>query len=198
MVKAVLLNPLPYAAQDRLAWLASTVGGAEGRTSMPDFDDWERRNRSFAAMALYSDAPLIAGGGETPQHVSGTMVSESFFDVLGVQPALGRRFVPEEHRAGAMLASVILSHGLWQRAFGGDAGIVGRRITLLGRPSTVIGVMPEGFAFPAGSDLWISARALPDGNARTAHNYFVIGRLHPEVAIEAADAEIRAVVRGFT
>jgi putative ABC transport system permease protein len=114
-----------------------------------------------------------------------------------VQPALGRAFLPEEHRGNAMLANVILSHGLWQRAFGGDAGILGRRITLLGLPSTVIGVMPAGFSFPAGSELWISARALPDGNARTAHNYFAIARLHPGVAVEAARADIRAVVRGL-
>ena len=195
VVKAVLLNPLPYPEPDRLAWIASVAGDEPGRTSMPDFDDWQRASRSFTAMALYSDAPLIAGGGDTPQHVSGAIVSESFFDVLGVRPALGRVFLPEEHRGSAMLANVILGHGLWQRAFGGDPGIVGRRITLLGFPSTVVGVMPEGFAYPTGSDLWVSARALPDGNARTAHNFFVIGRLHPGVTIEHARADIRSAVQ---
>ncbi len=195
VVKAVLLNPLPYPEPDRLAWIASVAGNEQSRTSMPDFDDWQRASRSFTAMALYSDAPLIAGGGDTPQHVSGTLVSESFFDVLGVRPAVGRGFLPEEHRGSAMLGNVILSHGLWQRAFGGDPGIVGRRITLLGFSSTVVGVMPQGFAYPTGSDLWVSARAVPDGDARTAHNYFVIGRLQPGVTIEGGRADIRSVVR---
>ena len=197
VVKAVLLNPLPYEDPDRLAWIASVSGGAEGRTSTPDFDDWQRQNRSFASMAFFSDAPLIAGGGETPQHVTGAIVSEAFFDVLGVQPALGRTFLPEEHGAKAMLATVILSDGLWQRAFGGDADIVGRRVTLLGFPSTVIGVMPRGFAFPARSDLWVSARAIPDGNERQAHNFWVIGRLRPGVPAGAAAADISTIARGL-
>jgi predicted permease len=195
VVKAVLLNPLPYPDPDRIVWVASTNQGQDIRTSMPDFDDWRRQARSFASLALYSEAPVIASGGETPLHVSATIVSEDFFDVLGVRPALGRAFLAEDHRPGAPLAAVVLSHGLWQRAYAGDPAIVGRQIRLLGIPSTVVGVMPEGFAFPASSDLWVSARALPDGNVRTAHNYWVVGRLAPTVTASLAHDEIGAVAR---
>jgi putative ABC transport system permease protein len=197
VVKAVLLNPLPYPEPDRVVWIASRTGGQEIRTSMPDFDDWQKQNHTLSSLALYSDAPLIAGGGETPQHVTGAIVSEQFFDVLGVQPALGRVFIPEEHGPKATLASVIISEGLWRRAYGGDPGIIGRKVSLLGLPSTVIGVMPPGFSFPAGSDLWVSARALPDGNVRTAHNYWVIGRLRPGVGAEAARDEMAGIARAL-
>jgi putative ABC transport system permease protein len=197
VVKAVLLNPLPYPEPDRLAWVASLNGGQQIRTSMPDFDDWRVANHSFTAMAIYSDAPFIAGGGDSPEHVSGTIVSEDFFDVLGVQPALGRAFVPEEHGAKAVLGSVILSDGLWRRTYGADPGILGRQVTLLGLPSTVIGVMPRGFSFPAGSDLWVSARALPDGNVRTAHNYWVIGRMRSGLGVEAAREDLSAIARSL-
>jgi hypothetical protein len=98
VVKAVLLNPLPYPNPDRIVWVASTSEAQDIRTSMPDFDDWRRHGSSFSSMALYSEAPIIAAGGEIPLHVSATIVSEDFFEVFGVQPAQGRAFLAEDHR----------------------------------------------------------------------------------------------------
>jgi hypothetical protein len=88
VVKAVLLNPLPYPDSNRLVWVAAILDGNESRTSMPDFDDYKAGSRAFDAIAAYSEAPLVAGGGEAPERITGTMVTEDFFDLLGVQPAL--------------------------------------------------------------------------------------------------------------
>ena len=195
VVKAVLLNPLPYPDPDRLVWVASTTRGREIRTSAPDFDDWRRQTHSFSSLALFSEAPAMASSNDAPVHVAGAIVSEDFFDVMGVQPARGRTFTADEHQPGAILASIVISHGFWQRAYGGDPDIIGRRVTVLGFPSTVIGVMPAGFTFPASTDLWASARAIPDGNARTAHNFWVVGRLAPGVTTAVANADMSVVAR---
>ena len=84
VVKAVLLNPLPYPQPDRLTWVEAIMGGGPARVSMPDFDDWRSQNRGFAALAAYSDSPILVGGGETPELTSGVIVTEDFFDVLEV------------------------------------------------------------------------------------------------------------------
>jgi hypothetical protein len=156
VVKAVLLNPLPYPNADRLVWVASLADRAETRTSLPDFDDWRARNRSFSALASYTEVRILAGGDTGPEQVTGAVVTDQFFEALGVRPALGRDFDPEEHRKGVPVPASILSHGLWQRAYGSDPAIIGRKIKVLGMQSVVIGVMPRGFAYPAGSDIWFS------------------------------------------
>jgi putative ABC transport system permease protein len=197
VVKAVLLNPLPYPDPGRLMWVAGRMDarGEEMRTSFPDFDDWHNQNHSFTAMAAYGEGPLVAGGGEVPERSVGAAVTEDFFKTMGVAPALGRVFLPEEHKTGAPLEKVVIGYGLWQRAYGGDRAIVGRRITVLGMRSTVIGVMPQGFAFPAGAELWVSARALGEGDSRTAHNFWVVGRLRPGATVEKASQDIGIIAR---
>jgi predicted permease len=194
VVKAVLLNPMPYPDSNRLVWVAAILDGNESRTSMPDFDDYKAGTGAFDAIAAYSEAPLVAGGGDAPERITGTMVTEDFFDLLGVPPALGRTFNADEHRQKP-LSTVVISHGLWQRMYGGDPNILGRSISVLGFPSTVIGVMPAGFAFPSGAELWVSARAINEGNLRTAHNYWVIGRLRPGVSTDAAHQDVGAIAR---
>lgn len=194
VVKAVLLNPLPYPSPGQLMWVAALDDGAGSRVSMPDFDDWRASARSFSALAAYSEAPLVAGGTSVPERIVGAIVTEDFFTVLGVAPAMGRLFSDAEHH-GTPLSTVILGHGLWQRLYGGDAAILGRTVTVVGRPATVIGVMPPGFSYPAKAELWVSARALPDGNVRTAHNYWVIGRRAAGVSIEQAASEISAIAK---
>ena len=137
----------------------------------------------------------MAGGGETPESTHGAAVTEDFFAVLGVRPALGRVFSAEDHRPGTPFSVVVIGHGLWQRAYGGDPAILGRVITVLGMRSKVIGVMPAGFAFPAGSEVWASVRALGEGDSRTAHNWWVVGRLRPGVTEAAARQEVSSIAR---
>src|SRR5580698_9808356 len=114
VVKAVLLNPLPYADPHRLAWLAEiNSGGKDSQVSFPNFDDWRSQNRTFEYMAAYGDGPSNASGGEVPQRTYGAEVTEDFFNVLGVPPSFGRTFSSSEHKPHARL-TVVLSHGLWQ------------------------------------------------------------------------------------
>jgi predicted permease len=195
VVKAVLLNPLPYLDPARLVWIAP-LGEArqELRVSLPDFDDWHAGNRSLARIAAYADAPFLAGGGSNPERTRGAMVTEDFFDLLGAAPMLGRLISPQEHQTGPPLGVAVISHGLWQRVYGGDPNIIGRPISLVGLRTQVIGVMPPGFSYPAGADLWVSARSLRDGNIRSARNYYVIGRLKAGVTLETARRELQAMV----
>ena len=196
VVKAVLLNPLPYPDSARLAWVAGqNKAGAEMRTSFPDFDDWRAMNHSFQTMAAYGDAPIVASGGASPERTRGAIVTEDFFATLGVKPVLGRTLSAEDHEPGKPLSFVVLGHALWQRAYGGDPSILGRQITVIGSRSTVVGVMPAGFAYPAGTELWVSARALGEGSERTAHNLWVIGRLRPGVAETAAAQDLSAIAQ---
>ena len=196
VVKAVLLNPLPYPAPDRLAWVTSLgKTGRETQTSLPDFDDWRTQNHSFASLAAFEYEAIVAGGGEAPIRTQGAIVTEQFFETLGVHPIVGREFSPQEQNSGAPLATVILSHSLWRRAYAGDPMILGRKITVAGSPSTVIGVMPPGFSFPAGTELWAPARSVGWGEQRTAHNYRVIGRLRPGTTVPSAAADIGAIAR---
>ena len=127
VVKAVLLNPLPYRDPGQLVWIAP-LGDArqEVRASLPDCDDWRRQDRHFALLAAYADVPLLAGGGENPQRTQGAMVTEDFFELLGVAPLMGRTFSQQEHQTRAPLGLVVIGHGLWQRVYGGDPQILGR------------------------------------------------------------------------
>jgi putative ABC transport system permease protein len=190
VVKSVLLDPLPFPDSERLVWATSLDDRSfERLVSLPDFDDWRAQNRSFSCMAAYSYAPLLMTGGEEPERPAAALVTEDFFDVLGVRPMLGRSFAAAEHEQ-APLSTVILGHAFWERAFGGDASVVGRAVRVMGLPSTVIGVMPRGFGYPAGAELWLSARAIPDGKVRTAPNYQVVGRLRPGVTDRMAAADL--------
>jgi predicted permease len=195
VVKAVLLDPLPFAEPSRLVWIAPTGDeGQEIRASLPDFDDWRRRDHSFSMMAAYAEAPMLAGGGENPEKTQGCLVTEDFFQILGAAPARGRLFTPEEHRKDKDIGVVVIGHGLWQRAYGGDSHILGRRISVIGIPATVIGVMPPEFSYPAGTEIWISARRLGEGAVRHAPNFHVLGRLRPGVKIGAANEGLQAIV----
>ncbi|MBZ5593226.1 MAG: ABC transporter permease [Acidobacteriia bacterium] len=196
VVKAVLLNPLPYPDPSRLAWVVGrNDSGGETQVSLPDFDDWHKQNHSFAQMAAYGEGPVVAGGGDAAERSYGAMVTEDFFAAMRVHPARGRVFSPEEQQSGRALETVVIGYGLWQRAYGGDRAILGRHITVMGMRSTVIGVMPPGFAFPPGSELWVAARPLGEGESRTAHNFRVVGRLRPGVTMEAANRDVSIMER---
>jgi len=195
VVKAVLLNPLPYPDPGRLAWIAEVnEGGRPMEVPEANFLDWQRGNRSFSQLAFFGDGPVNAGGGETPVRTHGAFVSRPFFDVLGIQPALGRGFDPSEEKFRAA-GTVILGDGLWRRAYGADPAILGRTIKLMGQPFMVIGVMPPHFDYPNHSEVWIAARAFFNSPARTAHNFRVVGRLRAGVTMEQAQADISSIAR---
>jgi putative ABC transport system permease protein len=155
---AVVLRPLPYAQPDRLVlvWQADRDRGQPFvEMSYPTFRDWRASRAVFEDLAGFPSTNqgfVLSGRGE-PAGVSARLVSASFFDVLGVPPALGRVLQKEDDRRGAARV-VVLSHALWRGRFDADPGIVGRAIVLDDEPFTVVGVMPPSFAYPPGVELW--------------------------------------------
>src|SRR5215211_7788213 len=158
VVYAALVRPLPFAEAERLVVAAAENkrgGAAEVRGVAPaDFVDWRAQSRAFDGLATYTGGGLTLDEGGLPELVAGVRVSEDFFRVLGVSPARGRVLDAEEFNSAAA-RSVVLSHRLWQRRFGGDPGVVGRLLPLVGGGSaTVVGVMPEQFRFPSYAEAW--------------------------------------------
>lgn len=198
MVDAVLLRPLPFAGQDRLVTVWGEVrerNQPHVEVSLQDYEGWREGNRVFSDLALLAatDSDLALSGGDQPLHVRGRLVSANLFDVLGVSPALGRSFRPEEDRPDSQDVAVI-SHGFWQRRFGGDRGVLGKTLSLDGEPTLVIGVMPESFRFPKDVDLWIPAGPLGSApELKTIRVFEAIGRLKPGVSIEQAQTDMTAL-----
>jgi predicted permease len=197
VMNAVLLRPLPYPGAERLVYVGQQYRNGLAGSGEPKFLFWREHSRSFEALACYSGFGGAGGnlaGGSEAEYVRGVRVSEDFFRALGVFPALGRAFTQEEDRPGGAHV-VILSDGLWRRSFGGDAGLIGRTLTLNGRPVTVVGVMPPQFRFGSGADLFVPLRARPRANVDP--NAEVVGRLKPGVSIEQARAELKEIADGF-
>jgi len=194
---AVLLKPLPYAHPDALflLWEDSAVTGSPKDTpAVANYLDWRAESRSFGDMAaLATDSFNLTGSGE-PEQLSGATVTANLLSVLGSRPELGRGFQPGEDEAGAERV-VLLSHGLWQRRFGADPGVVGRSVTLDGKPHAVVGVMPSAFGFPTTeTELWTPFAFDADGRQNRADHYLlVVGRLAAAASPATAQAEMRAI-----
>ena len=188
VVQAVLLRPLPYEGSERILELSETARGRLTTLSPPNLMDWKAQNTTFSAIAAYDDTAVTLSGGFEPEQLEAAVVGVEIFEVLGVSPARGRGFVPDEARPGGPRA-VILGFGPWQQRFGGDEGIIGRTLTFDGRPFQVVGVMPRGFTFPGEMDLWFPLRLDDDEvrpNQRGAHYLRAVGRLKPGVTIAQA------------
>jgi predicted permease len=197
LVDAILLRPLPYRDADRLVSIADVTHGEARGVGMSNYLDWRRDNTVFEDLALSEYMSDVIGGqaGEPADSVAGADVTASFFHVLGVSPALGRGFTRSEEFKGRDVAVIILSHGLWQRRYGGRPDIVGHTIAFNGRPCTVIGVMPQGFWYlehrPA--EYWVPQRWT--GAGRGQHQYSAIAKLKPGVTVAAAQAQMSAIAR---
>ncbi len=201
VVNSVLLRPLPYKDPGQLviAWetnpqLLSDYLKTHNEAAPANFFDWQTESRSFENLAAFRWQDFNLTGGDVPEQVIGNSVTTNMFATLGVRPFLGRDFLAEEGQAGRENV-VILGHGLWQRRFGANLGIVGQTISVNGRPFTVVGVMPEGFEFPrAASELWTPLAPSDDFKTnRTAHFLYTRARLKPGVTIEQAQAEMDTI-----
>ena len=194
VVQGVLLRPLPYPEPDRLAAAYARAGGGLATVSPPDFVDWRAGAESFAALAAWHRTQLTLVGDGGAELLAGARVTPGFFEVLGVRPALGRGFRPEEEVAGADRVAV-LGHAVWRDRFGADPGVVGRTVSLDGTARRVVGVTPAGFEFPSDAALWVPRSFSADDltTQRGAHYLQVVGRLRPGVAVEEAEAELEAI-----
>ncbi|HYM10511.1 MAG TPA: ABC transporter permease [Bryobacterales bacterium] len=197
VVKAVLLNPLPYAEPGRLAWLAEINNmGKPMHVAYQNFLDWREQNRTFSAMAALEEGPAVVSGSDVPQGSYGALVTGDFFSVLRASATVGRTFSHEEQITGGRPV-VVLGYGLWQRAFGRDRNVIGRSIRVFGLAPIVIGIMPPGFGYPEKAELWMPATVFgdPGFGIRTGHNWRVFGRLQAGVPMERAQADIGAIER---
>lgn len=196
IVNAVLLRPFPFQQPDQLVMVGeSTGGGGRNAVSYPNFVDWRHQNNVFDAVSVMrsNENYNLTGAGE-PERLQGRLVSAGFFTLLGIQPLLGRDFLPEDDRAGAT-PSVILSHAFWSRKFGNDASVVGRQITLNNQAYTIVGVAPAEFQFGLDADVSVpiglsaerfSARGADPGAG-------VVARLKPNVSLQQAETEINLI-----
>jgi predicted permease len=214
IVNAVLLKPLPFPESEKLVFMTSAFEkqgvSRNFSTSYADFLDWRSTAKSFTSMASYHQDSFTLAGMDQPLHVSGETVSGDFFSILGTQPLLGRAFTRDEEKPGTRV--VVLSYDLWQSAFHGDRGIIGRAITLYKDSYTVVGVMPAGFAFPLDAQppkLWRTlavdsetkdpknSPAATSPEQRGAHFLQVVARLKPDVPMDRAREEMNVIARGL-
>jgi len=203
VVNGVLLNPLPYWQPDRLVALYSrTADSPTWSISYPNFLDWVRDNRSFSGLAAYrADNFNLTGMGE-PERLTAEMISASFFPLLGVEPVIGRTFLPEEDQLGAARVALI-SSGLWKRKFGSAPDAVGKTLVLNGAVYTVIGVIPEDFTytgnnFDTSKDVYVPIGQWSDPtfrDRRVGKGMDALGRLKPGVSFEQAKADMDALGR---
>jgi putative ABC transport system permease protein len=196
VVSAVLLRPLPFANADRIVHIGEHTRGEPRRTattSTPNYEDWRRTSRSFAAIGIYDGwSPVLTGRGD-PVRLSASDVSASVFDVLGIVPVLGRPILPSDNQRGAPPV-ILLSNGLWQERFGASPDAVGQTITLQGRPMTIVGVLPPGLRLPRELDGQVWGNFIPDTlDGRGGRSKDVIARLKPGVTLGEARAEMRAI-----
>ncbi|HUF30266.1 MAG TPA: ABC transporter permease, partial [Gemmatimonadaceae bacterium] len=195
VVQGVLLSPLPYPDPDRIVQLWQVnEGGAQNSVSDPNFSDFHERTTAFAALAQYQSEVFSVTGGSEPVRAVASRVSRDFFDAIGVHPAAGRSFAPDEQQEGGP-GAVIVSHGFWQRALGGDPRVAERTLNFNDRVHAVVGVMPRGFDFPANTDMWMPREQAPVLPSRTAHNWRVVGRLKQGATIEQAQSQAGTVAR---
>ena len=216
VLDAVLLRPLPFHEPQNLVALGEfdtretkDPGTQIQSVSYLDYVDWRDQNKVFERVAVYTNQSVSTlTDGDEATHVQGESVSANLFQLLGVQPMLGRTFLPNEDEPGNHV--VILSHGLWQRQFGADRGIIGKNVMLDGRQFQVIGVMPPRFTYPirfsSPPELWIPMSNLrqppKDGSTPMTEqrdNDFLqcIARLKPNVSIQQAQANIDTIVANW-
>jgi len=196
LTSAVLLARPPLRDPDRLVTIwenASKMGFPRNDLSPATYAALRDQARSFEGLAAVAEEAFTLTGDGEPQKVEARRVPASFFDVLGVAPALGRAIGPDDDRPGAPHVAVI-SHGLWQRRFGGDGGIIGRDVLMNGDRYTVIGVMPREFQFVESYvALWVPAAFEAEELAKGAHYLTVVGRLRPGATVAAAEADVQPI-----
>ncbi len=206
VVNTVMLRPLPYKNPERLVSLWENVPDyGKWRVAPANFFDWKSQNTVFEEMAAFGGFTMTLTGAGEPEQIQGAHVSLGYFNVIGVEPFLGRAFLPEEYEVGRGQV-VILGHAFWFQRFGGDESVIGKSIILNDASYTVAGVMPPAIypsrpttsgqiSFEQGlQQFWIPMSFTPEWAAvRSAHVLGVLGRLKPEVTLSQAQAEMNSI-----
>ena len=198
VVYALLLRPLPYAEAERLVQLSEKArDGSRRDVAYPNFNDWRARAQSFAGMASVRSQSFSLTGVDQPVQLRGRTVNWNFFQLLGVQPQLGRTFVDADDKYGAT-RTVLLSHGMWQDHFGGAADVLGKKLLLDAEPYEVIGVLPPGFEYFRADNLYVPIGLFlrPESALAGRGNrmgLYPVARLKPGVTLAQANAEMAGI-----
>lgn len=196
VVDAVLWRSLPYDQPARIVHLREVnEKGGHIPFAEPNYGDVKARNSSLQYMSQFAGGTVVVTGAKEAVRVPAYWVSGEFFKVLGVQPIAGRAFLPEESRHGGNNTVAIVSYGFWQRMLGGRTDFSEIKLNIDGPAFTVIGVMPPGFSYPQGAEIWVPSEIEEPQVSRTAHNWSVIGRLKSGVSFDQASADISAIGR---
>jgi len=205
VVNAVVLNPLPYHDSDQLVSLfQDRPNFHRASISFPNFQDWQRMNRSFTALAAYRNTGYNLLGRGEPERVHGEMISAGFFEILGVNPLMGRTFTADEDQLGANPTAMI-SERLWRRKFGADPNVLGQRVILDDVGRTIIGVIPDSFHLKIQNfqnyllnDVYTPIAEFNDPRFRDRASGWgtnAIGRIKPGVTLQQAHTDMDRISR---
>jgi predicted permease len=197
VVNILLFKPLPYPGSERLMQLYKFNTARERESPMweyPKFEMLRDQNRSFDLVAVLHDTSATITGDEEPERVNFEYVSASYFPLLGLSPVIGRTFSAEEDRTPGAHPVAVIGNGLWKRRFGADPQVIGKTLTISGKPYTIIGVLPAEFRGQWGNaEMWLPIMMWPGfqflSNAKNSWA-FILARLKPDVTVRAAQAEI--------
>ncbi len=195
IVDGVLLRPLPFAEPDRIVEIREvSEKGSTMPFAEPNYLDLRADDRSLEALAQYRISVASVTGGSEPVRARVTVASADFFRVMGIGPFAGRAFIPGKSAADGGAVAVVI-YGFWQRLMGGRGDFDHVALNIFDQSFTVVGVMPPGFSYPRGTEVWIPREVLPAQTSRTAHNWSVIGRLRSRIPLEDARADLSAFGR---
>jgi predicted permease len=204
LVKGILLDSRPYPNPDRLVMVWTTTSDRSNdraQATVPEFLAWQRRSHSFSAIATFGSvgANLSAdASGQPPAEIAVERVTASLFDVLDVEPFLGRTFTADEDRVGGTMTTLVISQDFWERRFARDSGVINRVVRIDGQPVTIVGVMPRGTALNERVDGWAPvtwSHAVVEGSAR---GWPVVGRLKTGVTMAEAERELNDITATLT
>ena len=195
VVDGVLIQSLPYAEADRLLILNETFergGIREAGVSYRSLQDWKRQTTALSAIMAVSGRTITLADGAEAERFEGAAITWDLFPTLGTPPALGRQFTPQDDRAGAEPV-VMISDDVWRRRYNGDPAIIGRPVSVNGRPHTIVGVMPPGFRFPENMRVWIPLAPVAEKEPRGNRGLFAFARMKPGVDLARARADVAAM-----
>ena len=196
IVYGALMRGLPYPDGDRIMAIGRSNPAKDIRNqSLPiqDFIDYRKQQQTFTGLAGSTSGTIYVSGDEKAERFTGAWITANMFDVVGVRPLLGRTFrAGEDTPAGEKVA--ILSYTMWQQRYGGDKNIIGHQLRVNGAPHTVVGVMPENFAFPDNDQIWVPLQTDPLASPRGQGQFVsVVGKLKPGVSLDQANVDLATI-----
>ena len=195
VVNSVLLRPLQFPEPETIVLLEGInprQGITQSNMSIPDIADWQQQSQSFEQIAAFVTGGVFISTGEETERVRATAVSTDFFPLFRTNPITGRAFQADDMQEGREPVAVI-SHALWQRRFGGSADVVNKKVTVQGKATTIVGIMPPGFTYPGDSEMWVPFPLNPAKEERVNRYVSAVSRLKPNVSIAQAQAEMDTI-----